>query len=247
MKSKHFAKKFGQACGDFDIVNNDGVDRFLVPIDWDYPLQTLLHWMHYKTTKIPKHFKIVAVHFHSSEEADSSLLKYFSEYCEKRSIEFHSKKVANPADRSEYLSLLVKTANEYNCNKVAVPDSIDFLNAQLITNMSLSGFFSCASINQKMRVSDGSPEVIVTRPFCYASDDDIQKYAIGSKFENNPSGIFLKEEIFMDVARKGIEMLISNYSNVRMNLFHSQYSIQQKYIGIGEDHELQEDANLLIP
>ena len=237
MRSKHFAKKFGQACGDFDIVNNDGVDTFLVPVDLDFPHQTLLHWIHYKTTKSPKHFKVVAVHFHTGE-VKSEIVDHFTEYCENRKIAFHTKKVDNaPTTKDDYYKILADEAKSCGCNKIAIPESLDYLNALLLTTMSKKGLFSCPSPVQDF---DG---VLITRPFCYASDEDISKFGVGSKFQNTPSAISVREDPFMAVARRGITELISDYSNVRMNFFHAQFSVQQKYIGVGEDIELQEDAD----
>lgn len=239
--AKHFAKKFGSACGDFNIVNNDGVDHFLIPVDLDYPHQTLLYWIHYKTTKIPKHFKVTAIHFYSTDDVNEETNAHFTEICNKLQIPYKTKKVANPSSKAEYIEILVNAALENECNKIAIPDSLDYLNAFLLTNMAKAGIFSGAQITQNINVSndDSSSEIILTRPFCYASDEDIKNFAIECDYVNKPSGISVEEDPYMATARKGIEQLISNYSNVRMNFFHSQFSIQKKYIGVGEDKVLE--------
>ncbi|OHS95074.1 hypothetical protein TRFO_38744 [Tritrichomonas foetus] len=234
---KQFGKLFGTACGDFNIVNNEGVDHFLVPVDLDIPHQALLCWMQYKTTKVPKHFKLTAVHFYSTPEVNSKTNTHFSELCNKFNITFISKKVEQPANRTEYNQILLETATENECNKIAIPDSIDYLNAFLLTNMA-SGMFSGASIVQKMQLNDDKPEVLLTRPFCYATDKDIQKFGENMKYENEPTGIRLEEEPFMETARKGISMLMSESTNVSRNFFKSQFTIQKKYVGIGEDKVL---------
>lgn len=238
---KHFAKKFGSACGDFNIVNNNGTDHFLIPVDLDYQHQTLLCWIHYKTTKIPKHFKITAVHFYSTENVNEETNAHFTELCEKLQIPYKAKKVDNPSNNSEYIQILANEAIESGCNKIAIPDSLDYLNAFLLTNMATAGIFSGAQITQNIKIAnkDSESEVILTRPFCYASDEDIKNFAVECGYENKPSGISIDEDPYMAVARKGIEKLISDYSNVRMNFFHSQFSIQKKYIGIGEDKVLE--------
>lgn len=237
---KHFAKKFGNACGDFNIFNNEGLDHFLLPLDLDYADQTLLYWVHYKTTKIPKHFQVTTVHFHSSDTPNEHTISALSELCQKLSVPFKIKKVDQPENKNQYLQILVQTASEYGCNKIAIPDSLDFLNAFLLTNMAKSGIFSGASITQEMHLTPDptSPTVLLTRPFCYVGDDDIEKFAKECEFENNPTGITVAEDPYMATARQGIKGLISDFSNVRMNFFHSQFSIQKKYMGIGEDKVL---------
>lgn len=239
--SKHFAKKFGSACGDFDIVNNDGVDHFLIPVDLDYPHQTLLYWMYYKTTKIPKHFKITAVHFYSTDTVNEETNAHFIEICNKINVPYKTKKVESPSSKAQYIQILADSAVENQCNKIAIPDSLDYLNAYLLTNMATAGIFSGIQITQKIdTTSNGaSSEVLLARPFCYASDEDIKNFALECDYVNKPTGISVSEEPYMAIARKGIEQLISDYSNVRMNFFHSQFSIQKKYIGIGEDKVLE--------
>lgn len=240
--AKHFAKKFGSACGDFNIVNNNGIDHFLIPVDLDYPHQTLLYWIHYKTTKIPKHFKITAVHFYSTDNVNEETNSHFTELCNKLQIPYKIKKVESPSNNAEYIQILAKEAVENNCNKIAIPDSLDYLNAFLLTNMATAGIFNGAQITQSISIPNGDSvsEVILTRPFCYASDEDIKNFGIECDYTNKPSGISVDEDPYMAIARKGIEQLISDYSNVRMNFFHSQFSIQKKYIGIGEDKVLED-------
>ena len=231
---KQFSKKFGMACGDFGIVDNNGTDKFLIPVDLDYPHQTLLFWMHYKTTKMPKHFKITAVHLFSTQEINQKTDIYFESECQKIGADYIKRKVEQPSNRHEYYRMLLDIATEYNCNKIAIPDSIDFLNALLLTNMS-HGTFNGASIVQPMKLNDDSPEVFLTRPLCYATDVDIENFGKECKFINDPSGITISEEPFIAIARKGLNEFYTESTNVRLNFFKSQFTIQKKYVGIGED------------
>lgn len=238
MKSKRFARQFGRACGDFDICNNDGVDHFLVPVDNDIPHQMLLHWIHYKTTKMPNHFKITAVHFYDTDAPNEETVAVLNAFCEKRkNLPIVYKKVAKPASRVAYNTLLVETAVELGCNKVALPDSLDFMNCTILRNMALDGCFSGLSVVETVKLNDDAPPVKITRPFCYCSDEEIQKFGEAREFVDKPTGIQLEAEEFMEVAKRGLDMLKGESTNVDMNIFHSQFSIQKKYLMTGGEEE----------
>lgn len=238
MKSKRFARQFGKACGDFNIV--DPADHFLIPVDSDYPHLALLHWMNYKTTKMPQHFKITLVHFHDTPEPNPETVECLKKEASKRKLNIEFKKVEKPADSAQYYKILVEAAIEMGCNKVAIPDSLDFCDATILTNMSKKGMFDGLSIVQPVKINDSTPEVSLTRPFCYLADNEIEKFGQGSEFLNKPTGIVLEEDPYMNTARLALIDMIRDYSNVRMNFFHSQFAIQKKYIGTGEG-ELHDD------
>ena len=242
MKSKRFARQFGRACGDFGICNNDGVDHFLVPLDRDIEHQMLLHWMYYKTTKMPNHFKITAIHFYDSDEPNAETVSCLNEFCEKRrNLPIIYRKVVKPANRVAYNTLLVETAVELGCNKIALPDSLDFLNCTIIRNMALDGCFNGLSIVEKVKLNESSPETMITRPFCYCTDEEIKKFGEAQNFQDKPTGIRLENEEFFEIAKKGLDMLKGESTNVEMNIFHSQFSIQKKYLMTGDGPAEEED------
>lgn len=232
MKSKRFARQFGKACGDYNIV--DPADHFLIPVDCDYAHVSMLHWMQYKTTKMPQHFQITLVHFYDTPEPNTETAEYLKEEADKRKLKLEFKKVEKPADSCQYYKMLVETAIELGCNKVTLPDSLDFCDATILTNMCKKGMFDGLSIVQPVKLNDTAPEVSLTRPFCYLADHEIEKYGQGSEFPNKPTGIILEEEPYMKTARLALIDMIRDYTNVRMNFFHSQFAIQKKYIGTGE-------------
>ena len=244
--TKRFARQFGSGCGDFSIVNNEGTDNFLIPVDTDYFHLSLLHWMHYKAKKVPSGFKITAVHLYTANEADPETTKYLNEFCENMKLTINYKKV-DSTDREEvYNKVLVDLAIELGCNKIAIPDNLNFLNATILTNMSKNSSFDCPSVVQRVKLYNDKPEVLITRPFCYVSDYEIQTFSEAKEFPNHPTGLVIQEDPFMEKARKSIEMLVSESSNVQMNFFRSQFSIQRKYIGSGDgQYENEEDMDKL--
>ena len=240
---KRFAKQFGKGCGDFDIVNNNGTDHFLVPIDCDYIRLTLLHWLHYKTTKVPKHFKLTPIFLYSTDEPDPETVKYLNDFVQKYGLDIKYKKVDETCkDQISYNKILVDLALEYDCNKVALPDNLDYLNAVIITNMARNAKFDCYDVCQRIKLYDDKNEVILVRPFCYVDDEEIKAFAELKEFINKPTGFKLEEDQMIDISRQAINMLIDEYSNVRMNFFHSQFCVQKKYIGVGNGEVMSEEA-----
>ncbi|KAH0790562.1 tRNA 2-thiocytidine(32) synthetase TtcA [Histomonas meleagridis] len=239
--TKRFARQFGAGCGDFNIVNNEGTDHFLIPIDSDYSHLSLLHWMRYKVSKVPKGFKITAVHLYTTDEADPQTTKYLDEFCESLKVTNHYRKVDNVNGEEVYYEILVNLALELDCNKVAIPENLDFLDATIITNMAKNASFDCPSIVQKIKLYADKPEVLITRPFCYINDTEIKTFSELKDFPNRPTGLIIPENPYMDQARKSLEMLVLQSSNVKMNFFRSQFSIQRKYIGTGDGQIGTED------
>ena len=238
MKSKRFARQFGRACGDFDICNNDGVDHFLIPFDHDVQHQMLLHWINYKTTKMPNHFKITAVHFYDTDEPNQQTVTALNEFCAARkNLPIVYKKVTRPETAVAYNTMLVETAVELGCNKIALPDSLDFMNCTILKNMALEGCFNGLSVVQTVKLNDQSPPVKITRPFCYCSDEEIAKFGEALGFVDKPTGIRIEPEEFMEVAKRGLDLLKGESTNVDMNIFHSQFSIQKKYLMTGGEEE----------
>ena len=227
--AKRFARLFGQACGDFQIIKEDGTDDFMIPLDCDYLSLCLLHWLCYKNTKEINQFRITAIHFYETEEADSETYQYLSEFCNRLKIKIIFKKVIKPHDRTMFNQILVDAAEELGCNKIVLGDNLDFLNAVLLTNM-CNGRFVCNSVVEMLKSG-----IYFVRPFCYLNNHEIQLFATQKGFPNRPTGISIKEDPFMETAHKAIEMLRLESANVKLNFFKSQFCVRSKYIGTGEE------------
>lgn len=244
---KRFAKLFGRGCGDFDIVNNDGSDHFLVPIDCDYTKQSLLHWLHYKTTKVPNHFRLTPIFIYEGEEPDAETVQYLNEFVKRYGLEIvYRRATADPSDPAACNRMLVDFALEFGCNKVALAENLDHLNAVILANMAQNARFDGCDVCQHVRPYEDRAEVQLVRPFCYVDDGAVRAFAELKEFANRPTGFAPAEDPLLAVCRESIDMLVDECSNVRMNFFHSQFCVQRKYIGSGDGEALDEDAAMDI-
>ena len=83
-------------------------------------------------------------------------------------------------------------------------------------------------INLDFRKGKYNLNVLLTRPFCYANDNEIENFAKECKYENEPSGVLIPEDSFISIARKGLNEFYTESTNVRLNFFKSQFTIQKK-------------------
>jgi hypothetical protein len=105
-----------------------------------------------------------------------------------------------------------------------------------LTAMTQEGVYNGPSIVEKVRLNPSSAEIEIARPFCYCSDDLIQKFAVQREFVDAPTGIHIPDDPFLGKAREAMKILTkeSPGTNVSMNFFRSQFTIQSKYLGVGE-------------
>jgi hypothetical protein len=227
-----FARQFGKACGDFRLVEDDASDRFLVVLDRDLGSQTLLWWMNYKRNKAPRHFELLALHLYSSDMPDSVCAAYLTEFCKTLKITLEFEKVCQPADFNAYIQTVARIGIARNCNKIALPDSIDWMNASVLSSMANEAVYGGPSPAEDVKVEDLG-EIKVCRPFCYCSDDAIEEWGTVNEYEGNPTGIRVEKNEFMDLAVQALGMLRNVSTNHRMNFFSSRFSIEKKYLGVG--------------
>jgi hypothetical protein len=181
-----------------------------------------------------KTLTIIPVHFHSTPEPNPDTVAALSAICTTLSLPFHTKQ-GTATDAVSYNTLLVETAIEHGCGKIAVPDSLDWIDAMTLTSMTQEGVYNAPAIVQKVQLTPDSPTVEITRPFCYTPDELIQKYAELREFVNAPTGIHVPDHPFLEKAREALRRLVTENpgTNVPMNFFKSQFAIQSKYMGVG--------------
>jgi hypothetical protein len=227
-----FARQFGKACGDFHIVTDDGLDNFLVVLDRDGPSQSLLWWLNYKRSKSPRHFRLNAVHLFVGDGPDPETASYLSEFCEKLQcpILFHG--TGQIDNKDEYFQVVGRIAVEQSCNKVAVPDSIDFMNAAVLMTMAEKAVYDGPSVVENLKL-EGVGEVLICRPFCYCTDAQLEEWATASEFHNTPTGLRIPPKSFLELAVRALDLLKNTSSNHKMNFFKSQFQVQKKYLGVG--------------
>lgn len=222
------AKQFGKAVGQFDLLQ--GTDKVLVPIDADYPSMSMLYWLHHKTRKMPIHFQIIPVHFYSTPEPSSVTMEILDRFAKKHETTIQSKQITNTSFSDELHKFYVEAAIEFKCNKIALDDSLDYIDAKIIDNMCTHGIFDGPTVKQFLPQQN----ITIIRPFAFLTDSEISGFASQSEIPNAPTGVHIAEEPSMAIARQAIQHLLDESSNTRMNIFNSQYSIQKKYIGIGD-------------
>jgi hypothetical protein len=248
--SPRFCRQFGRACAKFKLI--EVTDHFLVPIDADYPHLSLIFGLQKRCDRgaaagsLPP--PICAVHFYSSAEPVLETIDYLSSFCAQRKISFGTRRIEPPQDVAELNRIYYDAAIENNCQRVALPDSVDYLGATILTNMSLHGIFSGPSICDTVQMSPDLPQVTFIRPCCLLADSEIAKFGVDSGFRNAPTGFMLEEHPFMQVARQAIDHMVMDSNNVKLNVFNAQFHVQKKYVG-ASDHlaaETDEDPGRYV-
>jgi hypothetical protein len=230
-KKCRFARQFNRACAAFKIF--DGCNQFLLPLDVDYPHLSLLVCLQKRCDR-DSQSSLKAVHFYATEQPSPETMAALGDFCRQRSIPFSGIRVEPPTDRAHLKRIYYETALALGVNKVALVDSLDYIDATILSNMAFSGVFSAPSVCEPFQPEDGGPEVTFVRPMCLITDEEIIQSGKGCAFPNAPTGIALAEEPFMEPARRAIGHMLAD-GNVRLNFFNAQFKIEKKYVGGGTD------------
>ena len=225
-------KMFGKGCGEFKLINPS--DKILIPIDADFPTQTLASCVLAKVKKMPQKPSVVLIHLYESDTVSDETKEILDEFVKKCPIEIiyeHHDKVEN---RNDLLKAYVEAAIKHDCNKVAIPDTINLIGAMIIATMCTDAIFNGPDIAQHVQLSPDQPEVTIIRPFCYMQDSDIQNFVRKHNLREHPEAINVPEEKAIKVAKEAIQIIYTEDANIHMNLFNSQFTIQDKYLGAGD-------------
>lgn len=228
-KFPRFSRQIGKTLIDFPMLEVG--DTYLIPIDTDYSHLSLVAFMQLKNHVINNSKPMNIIYFYSTEKISNETTEYLNKFCQKRKIEYSSRKIL-AENRESFKKILIDTAIELNCNKIVLPDSLDFLDATILSNMSFEGVFSGISVIENILIDDKKIKII--RPFCCITDDEIQQLGQINNFPNNPTGVTFPEDDNLKLSRKAIQHLLDGTSNIKMNFFNAQFNVQKKYIGIGE-------------
>lgn len=237
-KFPRFWRQFNKAITDFQMLNSD--DKILIPIDADFSHLSLISCILKKSLNMSPNIPLNVIHFFDQENPQKNTIDYLNSFCSNKNLTLQTKKATfQQKSQTDYKKLLLDTAIEYNCNKIALPDSLDFFDASIISNMAFQGFFDGPSAVETISFPDGSTQITFIRPFCYITDEEINKFGTISDFLNNSTGIQIEEDELTKFSREGISLLLDDQSNIRMNLFNSQFNVQKKYIGGGSEQEIE--------
>jgi hypothetical protein len=232
-KKSRFCRQFRGACARFQLV--DPSDCFLVPIDADHPRQLLVFGLIKRcdrpSSSPPAPPPIHAVHFYSTDSPVPATVNYLQTFCRTRRVAFSVQKIDQPRDKADLHRIYYETAIAHNCQKVALPDSEDFIAAAILTKMSLTGVFGGPPICEPIQLGPDQPPVTFIRPFCLLTDGELAKSGTDNRFLNAPTGVNVLEDPFMAVAKSALDCMSFDTNNVRRNIFNAQFKIQKKYVG----------------
>lgn len=231
-KFPRFSRQIGKTLIDFPMLKEG--DTYLIPIDTDSAHLSLVAFMQLKNHVINNSKPMNIIYFHSNDNIPNDTIEYLTKFCQKRKIDYTSRKIL-AKDRESFKKILINTAIELNCNKIVLPDSLDFLDATILSNMSFNGIFNGISIIEDILIEN--KKVTIVRPFCCITDEEINQLGQLNNFPNTPTGITFPEDDNLKTARQAIQNLLDGTSNIKMNFFNSQFNIQKKYIGTGDNSE----------
>jgi hypothetical protein len=236
-KSTRFCRQFGRACARYKLV--DGADSFLVPFDADYAQQSLVFGLVKRCDKTsstpPAVPPIHAVHFFTTDEPVPATVAYLQAFCRTRKVPLSLEKVDQPRDRPELNRIYCEAAIAHGCRKVALPDSVDFLAATILTNMSLHGVFSPPPVSETVQLAPDQPPVTFIRPLCLLADAELARFGADNKFVHAPTGTRVVDDPFMEIARSALDCMVFDTNNVRLNIFNAQFHVQKKYVGASDE------------
>jgi hypothetical protein len=228
-KKSRFCRQFNRACAAFKIL--EGPNHFLVPLDADYAHLSLLISLQ-KRSERDSQSSLKAVYLHTTDQPDPSTISFLSDFCTQRSLPFAACRADPPADRPHLKRIYCETALAFGATKVALIDSLDYLDATILSSMAFQGVFAAPSVCEVFQ--SGEAAITFVRPLCLLTDEEIACAGRSCGFPNAPTGILLPEEPFMQPARTAIAHMLFD-CNVRLNFFNAQFKIEKKYVGGGTE------------
>lgn len=235
-KFPRFWRQFNKAIIDFQMLNAG--DQILIPIDADFSHLSLISCLLKKSLNMEPIIPITIIYFFDQTNDQESTIDYLNSFCKNKKLALITKSVTSQKiSQTDYKKLLFDTAIEYNCNKIALPDSLDLFDASIISNMAFQGVFDGPSPVETVSIPEKDTKIVFIKPFCYITDDEIIKFGENNEFLNNSKGIHAEEDDLVQYSREGLSILLDDLSNIRMNLFNSQFNVQKKYIGGGSEQE----------
>lgn len=233
-KFPRFWRQFNKAITDFQMLNTD--DKILIPIDSDFSHLSLISCLLKKSLNMEPKIPLTIVHFYDQEIPQKNTIDYLESFCKNKKLLLKAKKATlQKKCQIEYKKLLIDAAIENNCNKIAVPDSLDFFDSCIISNMAFQGVFDGPSPVENIQIPEKDYNITIIKPLCYITDEEIIKFGESSEFLNIPTGIKIEEDELIKYSHEGLSLLLDDLSNIRMNLFNSQFNVQKKYIGGGSE------------
>jgi len=248
------AKTMGKAINHYKMIK-DG-DRILVGVSGGKDSLSLLNLLHARRDWVPIHYDIIAVHVYTDYEyANSVQLDWIKNYFEERNFNYfidHIKITKTnidessdaeeigflPRDKKQFKGVgcfwcswnrrksLFRLANKFRCNKVALGHHLDDIVQTTLLNIFYNGEISTMA----PKVSMFKGELDIIRPFAYAEEKDIIRYAKTQKYPNYTCKCPHGEES----ERRHMKNLVGDVEkvcpDVKINIFNSMKRIKKDYL-----------------
>ena len=233
-KFPRFTRVMGRLLNDFPMLEKG--DSYLVPIDNDYQHLSLVAWLQLKNSAMNDSKEMKVVHFYFGDKPNENTIEALTKFCERRKLSLSTRKVGSESlSRMQLKEILLDAAIEFNCNKIVLPDSLDYIDSTVLSNMAFAGTFTGPLVIEDCQQDDH--EIKFIRPFCNFTDEEIEKVGMKNKFDNEPTGVKVVDDEKLNITKRALSHFLDGSSNIMMNFFNAQYNIQKKYIGEGNNND----------
>lgn len=224
-----------KAMKDYGLVE-DG-DKILIGLSGGWDSLVLADMMAMRAAIFKPAIKVEAVHVVMKGIGYESDKNYLESFCEKRGIMFHYKESEFPADGDKTKSpcflcswnrrkKLFETAEERECNKIALGHHQDDIIKTMLMNMVFQGAFATMPPLLEM---DKMP-VSIIRPLCTCEEAKIKRYAELCGFEKQIKTCPYEKESNRDKMNDIFSLMQKLNPEARHSLWGALSNIQEHYL-----------------
>ena len=236
-KYPRFCRQLAKGWTDFKMVSHK--DSVLLPLDVDVIHLILYIAVDSRINKMDQKANISIVYLYCDVNADPEKIRFLNQFAKTRHFTYKKYKIDEPHNMDEYYESLTKIAEIEKCNKIALPDTLDYIDSQLLARMCSQGTFK--QINM---VEEYKKDIFFIRPFCYITDAEVAKFGSICKFENRDPSIRMENDAWMERAKAAVKIMFDESSNIQLNILHSQFRVKKKFMGAGDQSDdSYEDSN----
>ncbi|KAH0788997.1 tRNA 2-thiocytidine biosynthesis protein TtcA [Histomonas meleagridis] len=231
---------FNQACDEFELISKG--DRVLVGLSGGKDSLTLVHFLSLLAKEKPGTFHIIAAFIRFTNLPYTVDLPYMQTFCDERNVEFH---IVEDQIREGHMTMqsgtcihcsryrrakLMELANVYKCNKLALGHHLDDIIATLLMNMSQHGRFGGMAVKLQISVGETNYPLTMIRPLALIPENDIRSFIKEKNFHPEQCRCPWGDSGYRGKTRDVVDFLCKDDESIRMNLFRSQFNINEKHI-----------------
>ena len=245
---------FNQACDEFELISKG--DRILVGLSGGKDSLSLVHFLSLLAKERPGTFHVIAAHIRFTNLPYCVDLEYMKSFCSDRNTEFQ---VVEDQIREGHMqngtclhcsryrrAKLMELAHIYKCNKLALGHHLDDIVATLLMNMSQHGRFGGMAVKLHISVGEANYPLTLIRPLALIPENDIRSFVKEFNFQVEQCRCPWGDTGYRSKARDVIDFLCSSDESIRMNLFRSQFNINEKHLKRQKESTDIEDAGMSI-